>query len=344
MHVVGGEVGHRAAAVVVVVDPHHPGLAGRQGGVAAAAGLDGGLLIRGDHVLVAAQRFPVPFAGVQVQYPLGFGREVGSVMKIHDWYCHGLSASSDNHRRTVDGEIDAQIPSVMTCRASSGHDHRDNGSPRLGRAARHRLDLGDLHRGEHRRATGPFRIAQRGQPRRGTPAAPPLARGVLADPQRCRDRALDARRGEQHDHGTQRQPLRGPPGPGQPGQFGRCGRSIRSGRGWSVTSGPPRGSSHLSLQPHQSHAGGWSTTRRSGTITPMAAPPASTKTSLQQRLSARARERWPELAGVDVKFRGAFAYVTGRLPDGETLPLMRLRYGGYAARWGFAIYLASKDG
>ena len=79
-------------------------------------------------------------------------------------------------------------------------------------------------------------------------------------------------------------------------------------------------------------------------MTAMAAPPASTKTSLQQRLSARARERWPELAGVDVKFRGAFAYVTGRLPDGDTLPLMRLRYGGSAARWGFAIYLASKDG
>ena len=32
------------------------------------------------------------------------------------------------------------------------------------------------------------------------------------------------------------------------------------------------------------------------------------------------------------------------LPDGDTLPLMRLRYGGSAARWGFAIYLASKDG
>ena len=50
----------------------------------------------------------------------------------------------------------------------------------------------------------------------------------------------------------------------------------------------------------------------------MAAPPASTKTSLQQRLSARARERWPELAGIDVKFRGEFAYVTGRLKDGDT--------------------------
>ena len=55
-------------------------------------------------------------------------------------------------------------------------------------------------------------------------------------------------------------------------------------------------------------------------------PTRATKTSLQQRLSARARERWPELAGIDVKFRGEFAYVTGRLKDGDTQPLMRLRY------------------
>lgn len=76
----------------------------------------------------------------------------------------------------------------------------------------------------------------------------------------------------------------------------------------------------------------------------MAAPPASTKTSLHQRLSARAQQRWPDLAGVDVRFHGPFAYVTGRLADGDTLPLMRLRYGGSATRWGFAIYLASKNG
>ena len=76
----------------------------------------------------------------------------------------------------------------------------------------------------------------------------------------------------------------------------------------------------------------------------MAAPPASTKTSLQQRLTAHAHQRWPQLDGVDVRFRGVFAYVSARLPDGDRLPLMRLRYGGSAARWGFAIYLASKDG
>lgn len=76
----------------------------------------------------------------------------------------------------------------------------------------------------------------------------------------------------------------------------------------------------------------------------MATPPTSTKTSLQQKLSDRARQRWPQLTGVDVRFRGQFAYVTGTLVDGDSQPLMRLRYGGSASRWGFAIYLASKDG
>jgi len=76
----------------------------------------------------------------------------------------------------------------------------------------------------------------------------------------------------------------------------------------------------------------------------MAAPPPSTKTSLQQRLSARARQRWPQLDGLDVRFRGAFAYVSGTTQEGEVLPLCRLRYGGSASSWGFAVYLASKDG
>jgi hypothetical protein len=55
----------------------------------------------------------------------------------------------------------------------------------------------------------------------------------------------------------------------------------------------------------------------------MATPPASTKTSLQQRLSGRAREHWPQLAGVEVRFRAQFAYVSGVLADDTTLPLMR---------------------
>jgi len=75
----------------------------------------------------------------------------------------------------------------------------------------------------------------------------------------------------------------------------------------------------------------------------MARPPDSTKTSCYQKLAGRARERWPQLAGIDVRWRGQFAYVTGQLPDGGALPLMRLQYTGSAAHWGFAIYRASHD-
>jgi hypothetical protein len=72
--------------------------------------------------------------------------------------------------------------------------------------------------------------------------------------------------------------------------------------------------------------------------------PESTKTSLGQRLRARQRERWPVLAGVQVWFRGRFAYVDGELEGGELLALCRLRYAGSASLWGFAIHLASRDG
>ena len=69
--------------------------------------------------------------------------------------------------------------------------------------------------------------------------------------------------------------------------------------------------------------------------------PDSTKSSLQYKLSARARDRWPQLTSVEVTHRAAYAYVTGTLADGEQIPLCRLRYGGSASIWGFAIYRAS---
>jgi hypothetical protein len=72
--------------------------------------------------------------------------------------------------------------------------------------------------------------------------------------------------------------------------------------------------------------------------------PESTKTSLAQRLRERQRHRRPGLASVQVRFRGRFAYIDGELHDGDRLPLCRLRYAGSASRWGFAIYLASRDG
>jgi len=75
----------------------------------------------------------------------------------------------------------------------------------------------------------------------------------------------------------------------------------------------------------------------------MAKPSESTKASLRQRLTSCVRERWPQLTSVLVRYHGAFAYIDGQLPDGTTLPLCRLRYGGSAHTWGFAIYRASHD-
>lgn len=71
--------------------------------------------------------------------------------------------------------------------------------------------------------------------------------------------------------------------------------------------------------------------------------PESTKTSLAQRLGEHARRNWPQLATVHARYHGQFAYVTGELTDGEQVPLMRLRYGGSAHRWGMAIYTASTN-
>ncbi|KMV13537.1 hypothetical protein ACT16_23915, partial [Mycobacterium heckeshornense] len=53
----------------------------------------------------------------------------GSVMKIHDRYCQGLSASSGSHRPTVGAEIDSQIPLATAWPASFGHDQRESGTP-----------------------------------------------------------------------------------------------------------------------------------------------------------------------------------------------------------------------
>jgi hypothetical protein len=75
----------------------------------------------------------------------------------------------------------------------------------------------------------------------------------------------------------------------------------------------------------------------------MKAPPESTKASLTARLNSHARVHWPQLAGIEVRFRTNFAYIDGRHVDGTVLKLCRLRYGGSAHLWGFAIYRASHD-
>jgi hypothetical protein len=76
----------------------------------------------------------------------------------------------------------------------------------------------------------------------------------------------------------------------------------------------------------------------------MAAIPESTKHSLEQRLSAHARQHWPGITGITVRFHGHHAYLGALLddPDAE-IKLVRLRYGGYAGMWGVAIRRASHE-
>jgi hypothetical protein len=60
----------------------------------------------------------------------------------------------------------------------------------------------------------------------------------------------------------------------------------------------------------------------------MPAIPESIKISRAQRLREQAQLKWPQLAAVDVRYRGQFAYVTSELTDGDRMPLMRLRHDG----------------
>jgi hypothetical protein len=75
----------------------------------------------------------------------------------------------------------------------------------------------------------------------------------------------------------------------------------------------------------------------------MAAIPQSTRSSITVRLLDHAETHWPQLTKVEVTYRGAFAYISGLLPGGGRIPLCRLRYGGSAHSFGFAIYSAAHD-
>lgn len=73
--------------------------------------------------------------------------------------------------------------------------------------------------------------------------------------------------------------------------------------------------------------------------------PDGARRALSRQLQDRARQRWPALRDLQIRYRGSFAYVAGATDDDEhPLPLFRLRYLGSPHNWGFAIYLASKDG
>src|SRR2546429_49089 len=75
----------------------------------------------------------------------------------------------------------------------------------------------------------------------------------------------------------------------------------------------------------------------------MPAIPEPTRSSIILRLLDHAERNWPQLAKVRARYHGSFAYITGVLRDGSQIPLFRLRYGGSAHSFGFAIYSPARD-
>lgn len=72
--------------------------------------------------------------------------------------------------------------------------------------------------------------------------------------------------------------------------------------------------------------------------------PDGARSALSRRLEARRQQRWPELSKLAIRYRDLFAYIEGTTSEDDSLPLFRLRYLGSPDDWGFAVYLASKDG
>ena len=62
-------------------------------------------------------------------------------------------------------------------------------------------------------------------------------------------------------------------------------------------------------------------------------PPESMQHHLRQRLNEYASDRWPQLDHVQIRYRAGFAYIDGVLPEGQTLPLCRLRFTGVLHTW-----------
>ncbi|GLW54695.1 hypothetical protein [Kitasatospora phosalacinea] len=73
-------------------------------------------------------------------------------------------------------------------------------------------------------------------------------------------------------------------------------------------------------------------------------PPESMQHHLRQRLNSHARERWPQVNAVTIRFRAGFAYAAAESPGGQSLPLCRLPFTGVLHTWGVALYLADSDG
>ena len=72
--------------------------------------------------------------------------------------------------------------------------------------------------------------------------------------------------------------------------------------------------------------------------------PTQVSALLLERLKAHAAKAWPSCAAVNVRIRGAFAYVDAQgAGDPEPEPLCRLRYMGEIDIWEFAYFTWARE-
>jgi hypothetical protein len=202
VHVPGHQVGQRAAALVLVLDPHRPGVGWRPGWVAAAAGLDRGLLVGRDDELVCSQPLARKPALVQVKHHPRLGGEVRARGKIHDRCRQGLRASSSSHRHTVLTLTCSTSPQVMASWRTSAMLKRLNGTARrAGSSQAIALTSAMTAGGKGPRPAWAVPVAKSRQALLGEAFAP-LGRGVRRDAQALGDLlVLFTLRGREHDPG-----------------------------------------------------------------------------------------------------------------------------------------------
>ena len=86
-----------------------------------------------------------------------------------------------------------------------------------------------------------------------------------------------------------------------------------------------------------------------GTLAGMPVPSRRLKDDVEADLDHHAEAAWPQLGGVEVRWRGGYGYVTGYLDtdtdedEEQSIPLCRLGYLGDADDWAFAIYDPATD-
>ena len=291
----------------------------------AHAGLDAGFLISAEHGLVLAERFAFPFALVEVQDAGGLEGEVrvaGEDPRPVLPGFQGIVGEPAAHGGRREAGV---MPLAAAWRASSGQVQRANGVPLAAGSSQARAFTSATTRAGN----------MRGRPGRGASASPSrpcsqyrrrhlraVSSQIPSRPAIAEFAVPPAASSTIRARITSRYGAVARAGTGTPAQRGqrRQGYDIRAGR-------------------HALHGAARADIGHDGH---MAKPPESTKTSLRQRLAARARERWPQLAGITVRWHGEFAYVAANSPTAPPCP-MRLRYTGSASTWGFAIYRASHD-